>query len=149
MSETRHAGGRVVCRALPVFVPPTGPQAPEERRVQLPQGELAQLRNGGEAIGYLAVLELRPGTVRGNHVHRRKRESVYVIEGSVRLVVADPDTGQREDRVLGPGDLVFIPPGVPHALAPLTAGRALEFAPEPVDPSDTERHLVMDPPRSA
>lgn len=146
MSESRHAGGRVVCRTLPLLVPPTAPDAPEERRVQLPQGELAQLRNGGEAIGYLAVLELRPGTVRGNHVHQRKRESVYLIEGSARLVVEDPDSGRREERVLAPGDLAFIPPGVPHAIVPLEPGRALEFAPEAVDPADTQRHLVVELP---
>jgi quercetin dioxygenase-like cupin family protein len=49
------------------------------------------------------------GTETPLHVHSREDETMVVIEGAVTVQVGDA----RHD--LGPGDLAFMPRGVPHA----------------------------------
>lgn len=76
-----------------------------------------------DRIGNIHVAELKPGAVRGNHVHRRQTEWVVICGGPVRVTVeAD---GQRHDRIL-PGDqpmLLTVRPGAAHALRSEGAAR--------------------------
>lgn len=147
IEQSREAvlGGRVVRDRLPVYEgrPAPGAVLPDLKRLLLPQGELAQIHNGGSAIRYLAWIALQDGGVRGNHVHRRKDESIYLIAGGLRLVVEDPGTGERAELMLKAGDRVHIPPGIAHALQPVGDGHALEFAPDPLDPTDTFPHRLI------
>ncbi len=140
-----HLGGRVIHRSLPRLAIPTSPDAPLQRRVSLPQGELVQLVNGLDGIRYLAAIELLSGTVRGNHYHHAKRETVYLMCGAVRLTALDLDSGERLEIDLVAGDLVQIFPRVAHALRVTSAGWGVELAPDPLDPADTVKH-PLDPP---
>lgn len=128
---------------LACLQPPTGPDAPPLRRLKLPQGELAQIHDHSEGMRYMAVMELIEGTVRGNHVHHRKLEHVYLVQGQVDLVVQDGETGSRESVLIDPGDLVVIQPGVAHALRVLRSGWGLEFSPQQFDPQDSHRVLLV------
>ena len=135
--------GGVVLHRLPAIPVSEASGSPQRKRLLLPAGELAQLTADGTAFRYLACLELREGTERGNHLHRRKQEAFYLLSGAVTLFAQDP---QQEDRVeipLQAGDLVFIAPGIAHGLRVLQSGFAVEFSPEPFDPADTERHPVV------
>ncbi len=144
MEETTYLAGRVVRSRLPVYDGPPPPGAPELKRLRLPKGDLTQVHNSDEPLRYLAWLELRAGAVRGNHYHEFKQESVYVIEGVVEVTVVARDTGEREAIPLLAGDLLFIPAGVAHALRTLEPGQALEFAPEPLDVSDSYPFPVVE-----
>lgn len=54
------------------------------------------------------------------HVHRRDQEGMLVLDGEIRFRQGE------EDFVAGPGTLVWMPPGVPHAFKVVTAtARAL------------------------
>jgi hypothetical protein len=53
--------------------------------------------------------EARAGTSAPLHVHHREDEQLLLIEGEASFVIGD----QRLDA--GPGDLVFLPRGVPHS----------------------------------
>ena len=54
------------------------------------------------------------------HVHRREQEGMLVLEGEIRFRQGE------EDFVAGPGTLVWVPPGVPHAFKVTSASaRAL------------------------
>ncbi len=138
-------GGKVVRYRLPVIEgrPAPGAVLPDLKRLLLPQGELAQIHNGNPGIRYLAWIDLSSGSARGNHVHRRKDESIYLIAGELRVVVEDPASGERGEVRMQAGDLIRIPPGIPHALQPLVDGHALEFAPDPLDPADTFPHRLI------
>ena len=57
----------------------------------------------------LWLWEGRRGAAAPLHLHRREDEQFLVVDGSVRFVVGD----ERIDA--GPGDLVFLPRGLPHA----------------------------------
>jgi mannose-6-phosphate isomerase-like protein (cupin superfamily) len=58
------------------------------------------------------VVWVEPATARGAHRHPHSPEVVYVVQGSG---IAWQD-GERT--VVGPGDVVFVPTGVPHATLP-------------------------------
>jgi quercetin dioxygenase-like cupin family protein len=45
-----------------------------------------------------------------DHIHTEQEERVEVLEGSLRCRIAGAE------RVLGPGAIVVIPPGTPHAV---------------------------------
>lgn len=52
-----------------------------------------------------------PGARAGAHLHRDHESAAYVIEGELILWFGD---GLRERIAIGPGDFLYIPPGVPH-----------------------------------
>lgn len=136
-------GGKVTKLTLPVITPPPGAGTPVCKRLVLPQGELAQFYDGEEGFRYAAVIELRPGTLRGNHYHERKQETVYLISGEMNLALEDVATGTRETITLTPGDLVTIPARIAHAMQPTAPGYAVEISPTRFEPEDTfKRHLL-------
>lgn len=140
MHPTSLLSGKVLRHTLPVFDPPAGREAVGLKRLRLPQGDLAQIHDADEPIRYIAVIELRTDSVRGNHYHRAKLEFVYLIEGEVSLLVENIETRQREALTLQAGDLVRIEPGIAHALQTVRAGQAIEFSPARYDPADTHRY---------
>jgi uncharacterized cupin superfamily protein len=142
MVESRFLTGKVIKRSLPEVQPPFGPEAPELKRLMLPQGELAQFFNGQESIQYIAFIELQPGITRGNHYHKAKAEWVYLIRGTMRLLVQDVESNGRERIELRAGDLVFIQTGVAHALEPLEPGQAIEFSSARFDATDIYKFAV-------
>ena len=143
-SVPRHTylGGRVWKLALPVIATPPEPDPPSLKRLQLPQGELAQVFDADEGARYIAVVDLLAGTVRGNHVHQVKREFIYLMTGECLLLVEDIVSKERESIALAVGDLVFIPPRIAHAVRPTKSGQALEYSLDRFDPKDTERYLI-------
>jgi quercetin dioxygenase-like cupin family protein len=68
--------------------------------------------------GRLAVLEQRlsPAGEPPRHVHANEDEAFYVLEGRLAASIGD-DTAVSA----GPGELVFLPRGVPHSLHARTA----------------------------
>jgi uncharacterized RmlC-like cupin family protein len=137
-------GGAVRKVSLPVFTNSPAPGAPAVKRLLLPQGELAQILDEGVPIQYLAFMELRAGSIRGNHVHKVKQEFVYIARGEALLALQDTVSKVRESISLRAGDLVFIPAGIAHALQVTQDGCGVEYAQARFDPSDTERWVVVD-----
>ena len=112
-------------------------------RLRLAQGELANLYNDPEGIRYLAFLELQPGGIRGNHFHRKKIETFYVVSGEVLVGVKETQTSDLVSFHLAAGDLLRIEPEICHAFKPTTAGEAIEFSPGLFDPADAYRVGVL------
>jgi quercetin dioxygenase-like cupin family protein len=61
----------------------------------------------------------RPGAE--SHVHRRHTDSFYVLEGEVAFLV------HAEERPLGPGGCVCVPPGVVYGFRSTSPARFLNF----------------------
>jgi quercetin dioxygenase-like cupin family protein len=63
--------------------------------------------------GRLAVLEQRltPGGEPPRHVHANEDEAFYVLDGELAATLGEDTTVTA-----GPGDLAFLPRGVPHSL---------------------------------
>jgi quercetin dioxygenase-like cupin family protein len=49
------------------------------------------------------------GAVRGNHLHERTSQWVYVVSGKLRTVTSQDETVRER------GDFFLEPPGIPHA----------------------------------
>ncbi|MBL9174354.1 MAG: cupin domain-containing protein [Verrucomicrobiales bacterium] len=138
-------GGTVQRIRLPALPPSESSKASAPKRIALATGELSQLSTGDIDYRYIACLELREGTVRGNHRHERKQESLYLLSGSASVHALDPATSERVEVTLQPGDLIRIAPGIAHALVVHASGMAVEFAPESFDPADTKPFPVVSP----
>ena len=135
MTESKFLAGKVRKWSLPVVEGAAGDYS--LKRLLLPQGELARIYDAEEGIRFIAFIELRAGTVRGNHFHQAKEEFVYVIQGEVTLVVEDTASKVRDFVPLRTGDLAFIPTGIAHALQTTTSGQAIEFSTARFDPADS------------
>ena len=145
MNQTSFLNGKVLKVSLPAFKSAPPPDAPGPKRLFLPQGELAHFYDGPEGIQYIAFMELREGSLRGNHWHRVKKEHIYVITGELLLVVREVEvTSDRAVSVkLQAGDLAIIAPGVAHALKAIVSGHAVEFAPTPFNGADVQRLALL------
>jgi mannose-6-phosphate isomerase-like protein (cupin superfamily) len=138
--------GKVRKISLPVFDNPAESAPTEPKRLRLGQGELAQIFTGSPGIHYLAALELRAGTLRGNHSHERKHEFVYVISGRMEIVCEETKAHHQERFICQAGDLVEIAPGIAHAFRVLESGTGLEFSPQEFDASDVQRCRLLESP---
>jgi hypothetical protein len=135
-AKLEYLAGKVVKWPLPVISASPGPDAPILKRLLLPQGELAQVYDSDDGIRYLAVIEARMGSVRGNHYHRVKEEWIYAVQAQLLLVVEDIQTKERASVPLCTGDLVLIRTGLAHRLRTVQPGHAIEFSPARFNASD-------------
>jgi quercetin dioxygenase-like cupin family protein len=55
------------------------------------------------------------GAIRGNHVHERTIQWVYVVHGRMLFAQEPQPGGSLQRRIAGPGELIEEPAGVPHA----------------------------------
>ncbi len=89
------------------------------------------LKVGAEQSRIWSVLEanVAPGFDVGAHVHREAEELFYILEGELDLLAFEPrirtaggwsswesDSGAKVVRG-GPGSVMLVPPGCPHAFA--------------------------------
>lgn len=65
-------------------------------------------------------MRLGPGVVRELHWHK-EAEWAYILQGSVRLTVVDPEGNLQIDD-LWPGDMWLVPAGIPHSIQGLEEG---------------------------
>src|SRR5882724_9407230 len=128
MHESTFLAGKVFKQRLPVVQPASGTGATTLKRLFLPQGELAQFYDADEGIRFLAFIELRAGSMRGNHYHKVKEEWIYVIQGEVSLMLKDIESQAEDCLPLLAGELVCIPTGVAHVLKTVVSGQAIEFS---------------------
>jgi mannose-6-phosphate isomerase-like protein (cupin superfamily) len=136
MAESKYLAGKVVKWSLPVISGRPGANAPKLKRLFLPQGELAQVYDSEDGMRYLAAIEARMGSDRGNHYHKVKEEWLYVLQGELLVLVEDVQTKERASVPLRIGDLLLIQTGIAHLLRTVEPGRALEFSRARFDPTD-------------
>jgi mannose-6-phosphate isomerase-like protein (cupin superfamily) len=78
--------------------------------------ELLAPRNSCIANQSLAEARLPPGASTTRHYHPRAEEIFYLLEGTGRMRIGE------EQRDVGPGDAIAIPPGVIHTITNTGAG---------------------------
>ncbi|MBI1903079.1 MAG: cupin domain-containing protein [Planctomycetia bacterium] len=82
--------------------------------------ELLAHRNSCIARQSLAEARLPAGGRTAPHFHRRTEEIYYILAGTGRMTIGE------EERDVGPGDAIAIPPGAVHTIEN-TGGGALRF----------------------
>jgi mannose-6-phosphate isomerase len=85
------------------------------RRVPKPWGEEVIFAHTERYAG--KILKIRKGESLSLQYHVRKDETIYVHEGSLRLVL-EVD-GQEQATTLAPGEAVHFPPGTRHRMEAL------------------------------
>lgn len=113
------------------------------RRLVTEAGEMAQISNQ-QTIRYVAHVQFQfdPNTepiARGNHLHKNKTEFIYVVEGKLRGVFKDADSGELRECELEVGDLVITLPRCAHAYLPQRHTSVIEYSTWDYDPEDTYR----------
>jgi dTDP-4-dehydrorhamnose 3,5-epimerase-like enzyme len=125
----------VMLKNLSIETLPETKLAPGAKRWQEEKGEFVQITHR-EDIRHLAFFELKKGFWRGSHVHRKKREVFYVLDGLMRGVFVDLATGERTEHMLGKGAKVRIEPGLAHILYGIEDARVVEYGSEYYDEKD-------------
>jgi mannose-6-phosphate isomerase-like protein (cupin superfamily) len=72
--------------------------------------ELLAHRNSCIRLQSLAEARLPPGAATTPHYHPRTEEIYYILDGRGRMRI------EREEREVGPGDAIAIPPGAEHQI---------------------------------
>lgn len=101
----------------PVHVPAAGAEVLADGPTSL----ITLLADGGDTGGALTVNRslLKPGSPGAPpHFHTRATETFFVIDGVLQVLTGD------EIRILHAGDLLVVPPHVPHAFAPAPGEQA-------------------------
>ena len=65
------------------------------------------------------ILRIRAGESLSLQYHERKEETIYLHQGSLRLLLPDAPPQER-DRTLEPGAAVHLPPGTRHRMEAVT-----------------------------
>jgi mannose-6-phosphate isomerase-like protein (cupin superfamily) len=90
----------------------------------------------------LAEASLEPGQATQRHYHRASEEIYFVLEGRGRMEL------DGDEREVGPGDAVLIPPGARHQITALEPLRFLCCCAPPYSHGDTFFETVDDTPRT-
>ncbi len=82
-----------------------------------------------------AYFDIRPGkdNIRGQHYHKSKTETFYVISGHCRIRYLDLDTGEIGSIEIRQSDMVTILPRCAHQIEAVEFCRVIEFSTEDVD----------------
>jgi len=94
--------------------------------------------NSTKSINTVAVLEFLPNAgIRGNHYHLTKSETMYIIQGKMKLYYWLPGQPDIEEIVVETGHLITLKPNLGHAYQALEYTLAFEMGTHPYDPTDT------------
>jgi quercetin dioxygenase-like cupin family protein len=76
------------------------------------RGEITNLLE--EPIAHITLIDSRAGALRGNHFHQEDSHWTYLVSG--KFEYSEMHDGVVETTVMEPGDMVFSPALVPHAM---------------------------------
>lgn len=91
----------------------------------------------------IEVIHTKPKQVRGNHIHRKCKESFNVLRGSLEFyLLCDCLDRHVFCRIMQPGDSVLVPEGIAHAMYSLEKTEFVAiFSNDPRD--DRERVPIL------
>lgn len=123
----------------------TAPDAGDPRGLAFTVSPQALAAIGGVADVHL--MTVRPGSVRGNHLHARKREVLVVLHRDDWELHWEDSAGVRRCRVFaGSGGVTLtVQPSVPHAIRNTGTADLIVagLSPVPFDPADPDNVEVL------
>ncbi len=100
-----------------------------------------------EEIAHIPLINSRFGALRGNHFHAEDTHWSYLVSG--RFEYFEMHDGIVESTIMEPGDMVFSPAGIPHAMKFFEESMFMAFTTRERDSGkydeDTHYHTVVDP----
>jgi uncharacterized RmlC-like cupin family protein len=92
-------------------------------------------RTAGSRALSMHIVTIPPGARSTPHSHSAYETAIYVLEGRVETRWGE---GLRESVVNGPGEFLYIPPGVPHEAINLSATEWVRAVVARNDPAEQE-----------
>lgn len=87
----------------------------------------------------MSLVVVPPGTISEPHVHEGYETAIYVLSGRIETRYGR----QLEHSVInGPGDFLFVPPGLPHQAINLSQDEPAQAIVARNDPAERERVLL-------
>ena len=124
------------------------------RRFQDERGWLFELRRESllpKPTRQTNVSFSQQGVIRGLHYHERGQDDLFVcLEGTIRVVVLDRDTGETFTEDIGDDNPValYVPGHNGHGFEALTDALVCDHVTEEYDPADPDEHgIPWDDPR--
>jgi len=74
-------------------------------------------------IKEINYLESKAGCVRGGHYHKKTRESFYIIEGEIEIMLVNKKSKEKKVFIANGGDIINIEPGIIHTFKVLKRSR--------------------------
>jgi dTDP-4-dehydrorhamnose 3,5-epimerase-like enzyme len=108
------------------------------KRWEEEKGEFAQICYAEEAR-HIAFFVIKKGFWRGMHYHEKKEETFYVIDGRIRAIFIDLDSGQREEYTLAKGQRLRVKPRCWHIFYGIDDASVVEYSPQVYDKTDAYR----------
>jgi len=105
------------------------------------KGEFVQI-SYREDIRHVAYFELRKGFTRGGHYHNRKEEVFYIIDGRVRGVFYDLETGEQAEYIFEKGDKIRVKTGCAHIFYGVEDSHAIEYSNQYYDSRDAYPYVL-------
>ena len=97
---------------------------------------------GAEGLS-MSLVVIPPGAVSEAHVHQGYETAIYVLSGQVETRYG---LHLEHSFVNGPGDFVFVPPGVPHQAVNLSKDQPARAIVARNDPDEREKVALYRPP---
>ncbi len=116
-----------------ILVRRAGPGTTSRQGLPVFEG-LSSATAGTRAI-CMHLVRIPPGAAAKAHWHDGHETAIYVLKGQVRTLYG---AGLRKSVVNGPGDFVYIPPGLPHKPINLSATEPAEAIVARTDPNEQE-----------
>lgn len=74
------------------------------------------------------ILTFEKGKNCSLHFHKQKFEFFCILSGKFQIQYVSTETGEELSRIVGPFEIIEIPPCVPHQMFALEAGQILEIS---------------------
>ena len=89
---------------------------PHQRQEEVVSGDMARFagvsqQTAGASNIYMALARIPPGCKSSPHWHTNCESALYVLKGRGKFLVGE---GLKEVLEIGPGDFIYVPPGIPH-----------------------------------
>lgn len=107
------------------------------------RGLIANIFPSGVEIRSVLYITGIAGAIRGNHYHRKDEHYCYVTEGSITYGWID-EHGEKQTRLLGPGDMVHSPSEERHQFIFETAGAFIALATESREQEHYEEDTIRE-----
>jgi uncharacterized RmlC-like cupin family protein len=97
---------------------------------------------GAEALS-MSLVVIPPGAVSEAHVHQGYETAIYILSGQVETRYG---VNLEHSLVNGPGDFLFVPPGLPHQAVNLSKDQPARAIVARNDPDEREKVALYRPP---
>lgn len=106
------------------------------------RGGITRILESSMPIRSILSITSFKGSVRSNHYHKKDTHYCYLVSGKMEWFEKPVEGGELESAILDPGDMVFTPAMMIHAVRFLEDSVFLTFATETRNQQDYEQDTV-------